>query len=199
MGDETELTRTEWSVLTGGGRPDTLEAARAGEIETVIDRMLVESRDNFMVIEALALECSAALTSAEAKSSGLSEQGVFKRLWNSLTGKNDRLREAIEKDRAAAQYAMQRAITSVLRECTQNRMLALAVKRKLERDMAGGTPEDDGPDDTERYQEDTEHYTAQYAAAAGLFLKTMDQYMESAAQFRDDLEPEPVEFVPYEV
>lgn len=119
-----------------------LEAAFAGEIDKVIDEMLRQSRDNYAQIEALALECSSALTSAKAKSSGLSEQSLFKRLWNGITGKNERLRSAIEEDRAAAQYAMQQAINSVLRECTQNRLLALAVKSKLESDLVPeGKPE----------------------------------------------------------
>ncbi|MBR0282419.1 MAG: hypothetical protein IJQ81_12690, partial [Oscillibacter sp.] len=64
-------------------------------------------------------------------------------LWNAVTGKNERLRTAIEEDRAAAQYAMQQAINSVLKECTQNRLLALAVKSKLENEMIDQqTPEE---------------------------------------------------------
>ena len=121
-----------------------LSAACAGEIDSVIEEMLRQSRDNYAQIEELALECSAALTSAKAKANGLSEQSLFKRLWNVVTGKNERLRTAIEEDRAAAQYAMQQAINSVLRECTQNRLLALAVKSKLENEMISQqTPEDD--------------------------------------------------------
>ena len=120
-----------------------LNAAYAGEIDSVIGEMLRQSRDNYAQIEALALECSAALTSAKAKANGLSEQSLFKRLWNAVTGKNERLRTAIEEDRAAAQYAMQRAINSVLKECTQNRLLALAVKSKLENEMiVQQTPEE---------------------------------------------------------
>ncbi len=112
-----------------------LNAAYAGEIDKVVEEMLQRSRDNYAQIEELALECSAALTSAKAKANGLSEQSLFARLWNAVTGKNERLRTAIEEDRAAAQYAMQQAINSVLKECTQNRLLALAVKSKLENEM----------------------------------------------------------------
>ena len=120
-----------------------LNAAYAGEIDSVIGEMLRQSRDNYAQIEALALECSAALTSAKAKANGLSEQSLFKRLWNAVTGKNERLRTAIEEDRAAAQYAMQQAINSVLKECTQNRLLAWAVKSKLENEMiVQQTPEE---------------------------------------------------------
>ena len=124
-----------------------LHAACAGEIDSVVEEMLRQSRDNYAQIEELALECSAALTSAKAKANGLSEQSLFRRLWNAVTGKNERLRTAIEEDRAAAQYAMQRAINSVLKECTQNRLLALAVKSKLENEMiVQQTPEgEDAP------------------------------------------------------
>ena len=127
-----------------------LNAAYAGEIDSVIGEMLRQSRDNYAQIEALALECSAALTSAKAKANGLSEQSLFKRLWNAVTGKNERLRTAIEEDRAAAQYAMQQAINSVLKECTQNRLLALAVKSKLENEIVSQSP------DGEEVVEDTE-------------------------------------------
>ncbi len=115
---------------------DQLEAAQAGEIDAVINEMLVKSRDNYSQIEGLAFECASALASAEAKANGLSDQGVFRRLWNELTGKNEKLRGAIDADRTVAMYAMQQAVNSVLRECTQNRLLALAVKSKLEEELS---------------------------------------------------------------
>lgn len=127
-----------------------LSAAFAGEIDAVIAQMLQQSRDNYEQIEAMALECSAALTSASAKANGLSEQSLFRRLWNAVTGKNERLRTAIEADRAAAQYAMQQAINSVLKECTQNRLLALAVKSKLENELlVQRSPEAEAVEDEE--------------------------------------------------
>ena len=116
--------------------PDQLQAAQAGEIDAVISEMLSKSRDNYTQIEGLAFECASALASAEAKTSGLTEQGVFRRLWNELTGKNEKLRNAIDADRTVAMYAMQQAMNSVLRECTQNRLLALAVKSKLEGELS---------------------------------------------------------------
>ncbi len=131
-----------------------LTAACAGEIDKVIEEMLRQSRDNYAQIEELALECSSALTSAAAKANGLSEQSLFRRLWNVVTGKNERLRTAIEEDRAAAQYAMQQAINSVLKECTQNRLLALAVKSKLENEIVSQAPEgEEAVEDTEEVDE----------------------------------------------
>lgn len=126
-----------------------LTAACAGEIDKVIAEMLRQSHDNYAQIEELALECSSALMSAQAKATGLSEQSVFRRLWNIVTGKNERLRTAIEEDRAAAQYAMQQAINSVLKECTQNRLLALAVKSKLENDLIVQQVPDDGGEEAD--------------------------------------------------
>ena len=125
-----------------------LNAAYEGEIDKVVEEMLEQSRENYAQIEALALECSAALTSAKAKANGLSEQSLFQRLWNSVTGRNERLRKAIEEDRAAAQYAMQQTINSVLKECTQNRLLALAVKSKLENEIVvQQSPDGEAPED----------------------------------------------------
>ena len=125
-----------------------LNAAYEGEIDKVVEEMLERSRENYAQIEALALECSAALTSAKAKANGLSEQSLFQRLWNSVTGRNERLRKAIEEDRAAAHYAMQQTINSVLKECTQNRLLALAVKSKLENEIVDQrSPDADATED----------------------------------------------------
>ena len=154
-----------------------LNAAYEGEIDKVVEEMLQRSRENYAQIEALALECSAALTSAKAKANGLSEQSLFQRLWNAVTGKNERLRSAIEEDRAAAQYAMQQSINSVLKECTQNRLLALAVKSKLENEIVDQrSPDADAPE-AEAFAEEEE--AAEIAAESEL---------EESAEASEELE-----------
>ena len=151
-----------------------LNAAYAGEIDKVVEEMLAQSRDNYAQIEELALECSAALTSAKAKANGLSEQSLFARLWNAVTGKNERLRSAIEEDRAAAQYAMQRAINSVLKECTQNRLLALAVKSKLENEMiVQQSPEDEEEESLLAEEEEAEEIASDESAEAAEEMEAM--------------------------
>ena len=156
-----------------------LTAACAGEIDKVIEEMLRQSRDNYAQIEELALECSSALTSAAAKANGLSEQSLFRRLWNVVTGKNERLRTAIEQDRAAAQYAMQQAINSVLKECTQNRLLALAVKSKLENEIVSQAP------DAGEAAEDTEEADELPWAEAGQEQSADEQEAQEILWFQD--------------
>lgn len=119
---------------------DQLELISAGdlaaydpkEIDAVIQKMLRESYKNGEDIQQLTLECSAALASADARTTALKEQGCFKRLWNNAIGKNDKLRTAIAQDNITAQYAMQQTINGILKECVNNRQLALAVKDKLD-------------------------------------------------------------------
>ena len=102
------------------------------EIDAVIQKMLRESYKNGEDIQQLTLECSAALASADARTTALKEQGCFKRLWNNAIGKNDKLRTAIAQDNMTAQYAMQQTVNGILKECINNRQLALAVKTKLD-------------------------------------------------------------------
>lgn len=103
-----------------------------GEIDAAIDAMIQASKQNGETMQELTLECSSALASAKARTVALDAQGCFKRLWNGVTGKNAKLRSAIEQDNIAAQYAMQQTITGILEECVNNRELALLVKTKLE-------------------------------------------------------------------
>lgn len=119
---------------------DQLELIRAGditaadpkEIDAVIQKMLQESYKNGDDIQQLTLECSAALASADARATALNEQGPLKRLWNEAIGTNNKLRTAIAQDNTVAQYAMQQTINGILKECVNNRQLALAVKTKLD-------------------------------------------------------------------
>lgn len=112
-----------------------LTSVSAKEIDRTIDKMLQESRKNYVELGDLALECSAALSSAQARSTAISQRGFFKRAWDKVTGKDDRVRSAIAKDQAVAQYAMQQTINGVLKECTSNRELALLIKNKVESEI----------------------------------------------------------------
>ena len=105
------------------------------QIDALIEKMIQSSSENYEEIGNLALECSAALSSAQAKSSAMASRNIFKRGWDKLTGKDDKLRSSIEHDNVAAQYAMQQTIKGVLKECTLNRKLALVIKDKLEGEL----------------------------------------------------------------
>ena len=62
----------------------------------------------------LTLECTTLLSSAESRSTALSNQGVFRRLIGSITGKNRKLQNAILQDNTNALYAAQGVINRVM-------------------------------------------------------------------------------------
>lgn len=111
--------------------PEELKSVSPKEIDRIITKIVASSKDNYQEIENLTLESVSLLTSAQTRSNALAGQKTFKRLWNNFTGKNDKLRNAITQDTAAAQYAAQQSINRVLAECSNNQRLALAVNDRL--------------------------------------------------------------------
>lgn len=101
------------------------------EVNSLIEKMVVSSKDNMDDICELTLECTTLLSSAESRSTALSEQGTFKRLIGAVTGKNQKLRDAILKDQTNALYAAQGIINRVMSECNNNRKLLLAVNDRV--------------------------------------------------------------------
>ncbi|MGO5053944.1 dynamin family protein [Lachnospiraceae bacterium LCP25S3_G4] len=101
------------------------------EVNALVNQMVEKSRENMDEICELTLECTALLSSAESRSSALSNQGVFKRLVGNVTGKNQRLQNAILKDNTNALYAAQGVINRVMLECTNNRKLMLAINDRI--------------------------------------------------------------------
>ena len=103
------------------GRADSLDlvlaeevkAVEARQIDAVIEKIIQESAGNYEEIGNLALECSASLSSAQAKANAMASRGFFKRNWDKFTGKDAQLRSAIELDHTAAQYAMQQTINEL--------------------------------------------------------------------------------------
>lgn len=101
------------------------------EVNELIEQMVEKSKNNMEEICELTLECTALLSSAESRSTALSNQGVFKRLIGSITGKNQKLQNAILQDNTNALYAAQGVINRVMLECTNNRKLLLAVNDRV--------------------------------------------------------------------
>lgn len=115
--------------------PEQVKTADPKQIDAVIAQMVEESRENYLEIEGLTLECSAALSSARTRSDAMASRGFFRRGWDKLTGKDDRLRSAIDRDHTTAQYAMQQTINRVLKLCNQNTELALHINGKLNEEL----------------------------------------------------------------
>ena len=101
------------------------------EVGALIDQMIEKSKDNAEEISELTLECTSLLTSAKNKSKALSSQGIFKRLIGEVTGRNNKLQNAIINDNTNALYAAQTVINKVMLECTNNRTLLMAVNDRV--------------------------------------------------------------------
>ena len=101
------------------------------EVNELINELVEKSKNNMEEICELTVECTTLLASSESKSKALSNQGVFKRLVGSITGKNQKLQSAILQDNSNALYAAQEIINRVMLECTYNRKLLLAVNHRV--------------------------------------------------------------------
>ncbi len=101
------------------------------EVNDLIEQMVEKSKNNMEEICELTLECTTLLSSAESRSTALSNQRVFKRLIGNITGKNQKLKNAILQDNTNALYAAQGIINRVMLECTNNRKLLLAVNDRV--------------------------------------------------------------------
>ena len=112
-----------------------LSAEINAEIDAEIASLLRENAQEGMRLESLALECSAALLSADAMEKSLSEQGLFRRFWNQVTGTNAKLRDMVDRNQTVAMYAMQETVNSILQESQRNTELALCIKEKMEREL----------------------------------------------------------------
>lgn len=101
----------------------------AKEIDYVIERMIADSKDNYQEISQLMLESTSALSSAEGRTKDMASRGFFKEKWDKLTGKDNKLKCAIEKDEIASQYALQEVINRVAEASERNLGLLCALER----------------------------------------------------------------------
>lgn len=117
----------ELSIISSSMLTDVSE----NEIDSLINKIVSETKENMEEICSLTLDCTALLSSAFNRSTALSEQSVFGRWVGNITGKNNRLRDAIIKDQANALYAAQGIINRIMAECSNNRALMLAINDRV--------------------------------------------------------------------
>lgn len=110
---------------------NSLKNVSAKEIDSVIAEIMEISKDNVEDMVNLTVECTTYLSSSGNKAKGLSEQGPFKKIFRTLTGKNAKLRAAILEDNSNALYAAQSMINCVMQECNNNARLMLAINDRV--------------------------------------------------------------------
>lgn len=105
------------------------------EIDSEIDKIIERHKNNRYEINKLVFESVAALTSSENYSNELASQGIFKRFWGGITGKNRALQTEISRNQAAAQYASQQSLQKLTEQNLMSFELITAVNNKLNNSM----------------------------------------------------------------
>lgn len=105
------------------------------EIDSEIDKIIERHKNNRYEINKLVFESVAALTSSENYSNELASQGIFKRFWGGITGKNRVLQTEISRNQAAAQYASQQSLQKLAEQNLMSFELITAVNNKLNNSM----------------------------------------------------------------
>lgn len=101
------------------------------EIDSEIDKIIERHKNNRYEINKLVFESVAALTSSENYSNELASQGILKRFWGGITGKNRALQAEISRNQAAAQYASQQSLQKLAEQNLMSFELITAVNNKL--------------------------------------------------------------------
>ena len=104
-------------------RAEQLSHTETTEIDTIVERFLVEQRGNQHNLTQLVMQSVTALTSSEARANALARQGFFSRMWGLLTGKNQQQQSQAHLDFVRAQYASQQ----LLQKCAEQQLLTFDV------------------------------------------------------------------------
>ncbi len=118
------------TVLNIIGTNELSEEAQK-EIDTQIERIISKHKDNRYEINKLVFESVSVLTASENYSSELASQGVIKRFWRGITGKNRDLQNKIDRSLAASQYASQQTLQKLAEQNLMSFELITAVNNKL--------------------------------------------------------------------
>ncbi len=117
----------ELKVITA----DVLVGVGEQEVNQLIKEIVDTSKKNMEDICDLTLECTTLLTAAEGRETALKSQGPFKRFLGNITGKNQKIRDAILSNNTNALYAAQGIINRVMQESLNNRKLMIAINDRL--------------------------------------------------------------------
>lgn len=101
------------------------------EVNQEIDRIITRHKNNRFEINRLVFESVTALTESSNYSEELASQGVMKRFWGGLTGKNRQLQNSISSSLARSQYASQQTLQKLAEQNLMSFELITAVNNKL--------------------------------------------------------------------
>ena len=101
------------------------------DLNTVIDKIIIQHKQNRQDINKLVFESIAALTEADIAQSELSNKGFLKRLLGNITGSNQKLQNKINSSKSVSQYASQKIIQKLAEQNLMSFELIVSVINKL--------------------------------------------------------------------
>ena len=101
------------------------------ELDLEINRIIEKHKNNRYDVNRLVFESVSALTQSRNYSKELNSQGVLKRFWGGITGKNRQLQKKIDGSLAKAQYATQQTLQKLAEQNLMSFELITAVNNKL--------------------------------------------------------------------
>ncbi|WP_413305767.1 ribosomal protein L7/L12 [Bacillus sp. 1P10SD] len=108
-----------------------LKESDKAEIDRLIEQTIAWHSKNGAMIIKLTMDSVTALTASESRAKELAQQSFFKRAWNNLTGKNQKIRAQIDVDVSRVQYASQQMIQKLAEQNLLTFDLITAVNNKL--------------------------------------------------------------------
>ena len=118
---------TELNIINS----NVLSVDTKNEIDKQIDIIIAKHKNNRYEINTLVFQSVAALTASENYSSELHSQGLLKRFWGDITGKNKEIQGKIDRSFAASQYASQQTLQKLAEQNLMSFELITAVNNKL--------------------------------------------------------------------
>lgn len=100
------------------------------EIDQFIEASLREFRMQKDELEELVLECVSNISNSSSISAELSEQGVLKRLWGDISGRNRKLHSALDKSAVNVQYAQQQILCKLIQLNASMMNFAVAIQKE---------------------------------------------------------------------
>jgi TPR repeat protein len=108
-----------------------LPKSTKSEIDVEIEKIISRHKNNRYEINKLVFESVAALTVSENSSQELASQGLLKRFFHSITGKNQKLQTVIDGSLAVAQYASQQILQKLAEQNLMSFELITVLNNKL--------------------------------------------------------------------
>lgn len=114
---------------------DLISEEEKAAVDKEIDQLISRHKNNRYEINRLVFESVAALTDSENYREELHSQGIVKRFWGGITGKNQELRDRAASSLARSQYASQQTLQKLAEQNVMSFELITAVNNKLNASM----------------------------------------------------------------